>query len=42
MTEEIVNQVIVDTPEKLEQLIERVKDAQKVFATFSEEKVNNF
>ena len=40
MAEEMKNQVLVDTPEKLEQLIERVKEAQKVFATFSEEKVN--
>ena len=40
MTEENQNQVIVDTPEKLEGLIERVKEAQKIFATFSEEKVN--
>ncbi len=34
------NQQIVDTVEKLEELIERVQEAQKIFATFSEEKVN--
>jgi len=31
---------IIDTPEKLEELIKRVKEAQKIFATFPEEKVN--
>ena len=40
MAEKKESQVLVDTPEKLEQLIDRVKEAQKVFATFSEEKVN--
>jgi len=34
------NQELIDTPEKLEKLIDRVREAQKVFATFSEEKVN--
>ena len=32
---------LVDTPEKLEELIKRVKEAQKIFATFPEEKVNS-
>ena len=32
--------LLVDTPEKLEELIDRVKKAQKIFATFSEEKIN--
>jgi len=41
MAEEKENQqVLVDTPEKLEKLIERVKEAQKIFATFPEEKIN--
>jgi len=31
---------VVDTPERLEELIDRVKEAQRVFATFSEEKIN--
>ncbi|MCQ2958248.1 MAG: bifunctional acetaldehyde-CoA/alcohol dehydrogenase, partial [Candidatus Gastranaerophilales bacterium] len=41
MADERENQgVLVDTPEKLEELIKRVVEAQKIFATFSEEKVN--
>ncbi len=31
---------LIDTPEKLEALIKRVKEAQKIFATFPEEKIN--
>lgn len=34
------NSSVVDSPEKLELLIERVKKAQKIFATFSQEKVD--
>ena len=31
---------ITDTHEKLEELIKRVKEAQKIFATYPEEKIN--
>jgi len=31
---------LVDTPEKLEELIQRVKEAQRTFATFTQEQVD--
>ena len=40
VVEQAVDTNLVDTVEKLEELINRVKEAQRVFATFPEEKVD--